>query len=370
MSRSGIYKITNERTGESYIGQSKNVQKRWNQHKNELNKGTHHNAGLQRDYNRGDRFNFQVLEYTPYLDERERLYISHFNTFHNGYNQTRGGSGTKYSPEYYNPMPSKEVKAVQNFIIASLVFIGLYLLTLYVSSLIFRPLGEYGNMVISTIVALCVSSYVILRWKTSFKLDMTKFFAKQPNSAETNEKNNTSPNNKVISDYINSSNRNTNTGYGNKPYIFVETVSECKSRIQNMNSKYFEQLINYFPTPRYQLRSDQIIFLFKNFSAEKIIKKVNELIVDEIYDNLSLTNKKEPEAILRQRISKICAMDKETFKSLCDDFSVPKYYKKEGQVQFLLNNYPYNQINEKPAESSVGPTEEDSLMEKIKFNMP
>ena len=81
--RSGIYKITNTRTGESYIGQSVDVHKRKNQHRQELNKGTHHNYGMQRDYNRGDRFNFDVVEFTPYLDEREKFYIKYFDTYNN-----------------------------------------------------------------------------------------------------------------------------------------------------------------------------------------------------------------------------------------------------------------------------------------------
>ena len=33
---SGIYKITNDRTGEVYVGQSYNIEKRWEQHKEEL----------------------------------------------------------------------------------------------------------------------------------------------------------------------------------------------------------------------------------------------------------------------------------------------------------------------------------------------
>ena len=227
-----------------------------------------------------------------------------------------------------------------------MVLMGLYLLTLYVSSLIFKPLGEYVNMIISTIIALFVSSYIILRWKKGFKIRNSKFFASINNTRKTTN-DRTNSNDKAIPDFKNIFNRNTNSHYEKKPYIFVKTNVECRSRINTMNGTYFEKLINHFPTPRYQLRSDQIIFLFRNYSEEEIIDKVNELIVDEIYDNLSIARRKEPEDVLRRNISQICKMDIKTFNSLCNDFSVPKYYKKEGKVQFLLNNYLYDEIMEK-----------------------
>ena len=92
---SGIYKITNNRTGEVYIGQSKNIEKRWAQHQKELKKGTHHNRNLQKHYNRGDTFSYSILEKSSTnkatLNSLEERYISNYNSFSNGYNQTRGG---------------------------------------------------------------------------------------------------------------------------------------------------------------------------------------------------------------------------------------------------------------------------------------
>ena len=101
----GIYKITNNRTGEVYVGQSFNVFARRGKHFKELTLGTHHNKGLQEDHDRGDTFTFEVLEKMPEatredLEEREIYYINKFNSFYEGYNQTPGGEYDKYKGRY------------------------------------------------------------------------------------------------------------------------------------------------------------------------------------------------------------------------------------------------------------------------------
>ena len=325
MAKSGIYKITNKRTGKSYIGQSQDIQKRLNQHKNELNRGDHHNPGLQRDFNMGDRFDFEVIEYTPYLDEREKAYINHFNTFHNGYNETRGGSGTRYSPTYYNPLPSKEVKATQQFIIAGLVFMGLYLLTLYISSLIFRPLGAYGNMVISTIVALFVSIYVILRWKKGFKLG--------------------------ISDFSLRNNKNGATNHNKEhPPITLRVSNQYKLKIYNMNENSYEGLMKYFEVPQDPDRWKQIDSLFKNNSKWDIMEKVRLITIDAIYDNLDEERKRGSGAVTKRDISRIYILNDDSYRALCDYFSAPKGLERERQIEFLFNNNSKWEILEKTSQ--------------------
>ena len=92
----GIYKITNDRTGEVYIGQSMNIDARKASHFEELENGTHHNRGMQEDYNLGDTFSFELLEEVngtrKDLHECEMSYISDYNSFYAGYNQTPGGN--------------------------------------------------------------------------------------------------------------------------------------------------------------------------------------------------------------------------------------------------------------------------------------
>lgn len=101
---SGIYKITNDRTGETYIGQSKNIERRIKDHKKELRQGTHHNKGMQSDYLKGDTFTSTILEKTSSdrqtLHQKEEKYISQYDTFNQGYNQTPGGQYDKYKGHY------------------------------------------------------------------------------------------------------------------------------------------------------------------------------------------------------------------------------------------------------------------------------
>ena len=106
MSQKGIYKITNNRTGESYIGQTNNLNRRKQEHFTELSLGSHHNKGMQTDYNNGDRFTFTVLENingTRHdLHEKEKEYIRQYNTFYRGYNQTPGGEYDNLKGSYQN----------------------------------------------------------------------------------------------------------------------------------------------------------------------------------------------------------------------------------------------------------------------------
>ena len=106
MSQKGIYKITNNRTGESYIGQTNNLNRRKNEHFTDLALGSHHNRGMQTDYNNGDRFTFTVLENVEGtrhdLHEKEKEYIRHYDTFYRGYNQTPGGEYDKLKGSYMN----------------------------------------------------------------------------------------------------------------------------------------------------------------------------------------------------------------------------------------------------------------------------
>ena len=120
----GVYKITNKRTGEIYVGQSYNVHAREGKHYKELTQGTHHNKGLQEDFDAGDKFIFEVLEKMPNatreeLEEREIYYIEKFNSYNEGYNRTRGGKhdedkgrdgvGDRLPSYKYKPVPKHKI---------------------------------------------------------------------------------------------------------------------------------------------------------------------------------------------------------------------------------------------------------------------
>lgn len=88
----GIYKIKNMLNGKIYIGQSKNIHKRWSQHKRLLDHGTHHSYKLQNAWNKygSESFEFEIIERCDEenLNEIEIAYIKKFNAQKQGYNCT------------------------------------------------------------------------------------------------------------------------------------------------------------------------------------------------------------------------------------------------------------------------------------------
>ena len=96
----GIYKISNTITNETYIGQSKYIEKRIATHKEDLKNGTHINKALQEDYDLAkslnpdyEIFSFTIIKTTKEkdLNKDEMYYINEFNSFERGYNRTIGG---------------------------------------------------------------------------------------------------------------------------------------------------------------------------------------------------------------------------------------------------------------------------------------
>lgn len=93
----GIYKITNIINDKCYIGQSKEIKKRWKRHVNELNKSIHTNIHIQRAWDKygQDNFTFEIIEECPEdkLNEREIYWIefNNSNDYNYGYNQDSGG---------------------------------------------------------------------------------------------------------------------------------------------------------------------------------------------------------------------------------------------------------------------------------------
>lgn len=91
----GIYKITNQETGECYVGQAKDVRKRWADHCKMM---------LQIDAPQGNKlyaaaeeyglenFSFELLEECPEekLNEKERYFISLYSADSLGYNSQKG----------------------------------------------------------------------------------------------------------------------------------------------------------------------------------------------------------------------------------------------------------------------------------------
>lgn len=93
----GIYKITNKVNGHSYIGQSVDIEKRWKSHKKRAycSTGKEYEKALYRAIRKYglDNFKFEVLEECPKekMNDLEVYYISKYNSYSNGYNETPGG---------------------------------------------------------------------------------------------------------------------------------------------------------------------------------------------------------------------------------------------------------------------------------------
>lgn len=100
----GIYKITNKITGHAYIGKSINIESRIKSHFRKAHLDTEDNIEYSKALYRAFRkYGFENFEITileqldtkarDILDDRERYWISFYNTYFNGYNETLGGEG-------------------------------------------------------------------------------------------------------------------------------------------------------------------------------------------------------------------------------------------------------------------------------------
>jgi group I intron endonuclease len=105
--KSGIYKIVNKINGKYYVGSSKDVKHRWDDHIRELRKNNHYNDYLQKSWNKyGEQsFDFQfvksVKEKELLLVEQKYLDISvkEQNKCYNLNFEASGGNISEYSRE-------------------------------------------------------------------------------------------------------------------------------------------------------------------------------------------------------------------------------------------------------------------------------
>lgn len=92
----GIYKLINPINNQVYIGQSIDIENRFNEHVSMLKKNKHHAYKLQQFYNQNKRNkNFkisceiiEIVKDRKHLNAREQCYIKMYDSYYNGFNST------------------------------------------------------------------------------------------------------------------------------------------------------------------------------------------------------------------------------------------------------------------------------------------
>lgn len=94
----GIYKITNLVNNKVYIGQSTDIERRWRNHRARYTTCNSILYQAIRKYGL-ENFSFEIVEECGenFLNEREKYWVSYYNSFEEGYNATIGGNG---QPKY------------------------------------------------------------------------------------------------------------------------------------------------------------------------------------------------------------------------------------------------------------------------------
>lgn len=122
----GIYKITDKTNGKCYIGQAQNILNRWSGHlqKESAEKMLISQIIQEKGYH---NFTFEIVELiddSSKLDEAEIKWIAYYNSFYDGYNETKGGQqhylGQKLYfnleelVEYWDTHPYETTRTVAN----------------------------------------------------------------------------------------------------------------------------------------------------------------------------------------------------------------------------------------------------------------
>ena len=101
----GIYKFENMINHKIYIGQSRNIERRYKDHitraLNDFSSNTEYNSSIHKAIRKYgiNNFSFSIIEEcnTEDLNDREIYWISFFDSYRNGYNQTIGGNQYSHS---------------------------------------------------------------------------------------------------------------------------------------------------------------------------------------------------------------------------------------------------------------------------------
>ena len=110
-----IYKIENLKRGTVYIGSTKDFAARYRQHKSRLTTGTHNSKNMQRDFDRGDKFDMTIIEDCTGLSQDELLQheqaqIIKYGGFVDLYNAATAWAGAL--PQTVSPISPKQFESI------------------------------------------------------------------------------------------------------------------------------------------------------------------------------------------------------------------------------------------------------------------
>jgi group I intron endonuclease len=113
MKISGIYKITNNITGDFYIGSSKNIKARWITHKSPSTWKNKPGMKLYKAFSKYslNNFTFEIIEETSNIHEREQYWIEQLNPTYND-RRANGWDFERYfkrHKEYHQTENCKEI---------------------------------------------------------------------------------------------------------------------------------------------------------------------------------------------------------------------------------------------------------------------
>lgn len=97
-----IYKITNLINNKIYVGKTtETIDKRWKEHKKDFKREKCRNRPLYKAMNKYgiENFSVELIEECNFGEEsdREIYWIDKLDSYHNGYNATKGGDGKSYA---------------------------------------------------------------------------------------------------------------------------------------------------------------------------------------------------------------------------------------------------------------------------------
>ena len=115
----GIYKIENLINHKIYIGQSKTIEKRWRQEKERAfdKSSEEFSKTLYKAFRKHgiENFSFEIIEKcdASLLNEREVYWIGFYNSYFDGYNETKGGEGVLW---FGISLTYEQVKEIQEIL--------------------------------------------------------------------------------------------------------------------------------------------------------------------------------------------------------------------------------------------------------------